>query len=283
QQVGGVHRAFAAATGTDQRVDLVDKEDDLSVRVRYFLDHRLEPFFELTLVLRTGNQQSHVEGHNGLVLKVLRYVAVDNPLCQPYHNGRLSDAGFAQKNRVVFCSPRQDLQYPADLIVAPDNRVDLTLPRQFVKVLRIAFQRLVLGFCVLVCHRRSSPKLFDGGDKPLAVEAHVVHYRGYLVARRLQCKQQVLDRNIFILEFARFLFRLLQYVVSGRRKVCLTTYSGKRFQQFVQFRLQNILVNAEFLEQVGDNVFVRLDDGFQQVRRLDGLMLMAHGNFCRLL
>ena len=43
-------------------MDLVYEEDYLPGAVNDFLDHTLEPFLEFSLILRTGDQGSHVQG-----------------------------------------------------------------------------------------------------------------------------------------------------------------------------------------------------------------------------
>src|SRR5690606_4301390 len=135
QQVGSVHRAFSAASGTNECVDLIDEENDLPIGVCHFLDDRLETFLEFALVLRTGNQQTHIQGDNGLVFEVFRNVSVDNPLRQTFYDGGLTDTGLTQKDRVVLCPARKNLQNPSDFVIATNNRIDLSLSRQLVKVL----------------------------------------------------------------------------------------------------------------------------------------------------
>ena len=74
QHVGGVHRPFRRA-GPDHGVELVDEQDDLSLRVGDLLQHRLQPLLELAAVLGAGDQRSHVECDDPLVLEPLGNVA----------------------------------------------------------------------------------------------------------------------------------------------------------------------------------------------------------------
>ena len=67
QHVGGVHRPLGLARA-DQRVHLVDEEDDLARRRRHLGQHRLQPLLELAAVLRAGDQRAHVERQQLLVL-----------------------------------------------------------------------------------------------------------------------------------------------------------------------------------------------------------------------
>ena len=68
QQVRGVHRAVRLA-GADQRVHLVDEQDDVAVGGGDFGQHRLQPLLELAAIFRAGDQRAHVERHQLLVLQ----------------------------------------------------------------------------------------------------------------------------------------------------------------------------------------------------------------------
>ena len=55
QHVRGIHRAFGGA-GADDRVQLVDEEDDLALGVDDFLQHGLQALLELAAILRAGDR-----------------------------------------------------------------------------------------------------------------------------------------------------------------------------------------------------------------------------------
>ena len=60
EQVGGVDRALGGA-GADDRVELVDEEDDLALGLLDLVEHGLQPLLELAAVLRAGEQRADVE------------------------------------------------------------------------------------------------------------------------------------------------------------------------------------------------------------------------------
>ena len=66
QQVRGVHRAFGLA-GADQRVHLVDEQDDAALGRGDFVEHGLQPLLELAAIFRAGDQRAHVEREQLLV------------------------------------------------------------------------------------------------------------------------------------------------------------------------------------------------------------------------
>ena len=60
EQVGGVHRALGRA-GPDDRVELVDEQDDLALGVLDLLEDGLEPLLELAAELGPGDERAEVE------------------------------------------------------------------------------------------------------------------------------------------------------------------------------------------------------------------------------
>src|SRR4051812_6653249 len=54
-----VHRAFGLA-GADERVELVDEDDELVRILGELLEHGLQPLLELTAELRAGDQRAEV-------------------------------------------------------------------------------------------------------------------------------------------------------------------------------------------------------------------------------
>ena len=124
EDVGGVDRALGGA-GTDQRVQLVDEEDRV-VGVAQLLDDLLEPLLELAAVLRAGHERADVEGQDALVEQRLGDVAGHDPVGEALGDGGLADARLADQRRVVLGPPRQDLDDPLDLLLAADDRVELS-------------------------------------------------------------------------------------------------------------------------------------------------------------
>ncbi len=123
QQVRGIHRAITLA-GTDERVHLVDEQDDLAVLGLHLVEHALQPLFELAAIFRAGNQSAHVERHQLLVLQRLRHVAIDDAQRQAFGDRRLADAGFTDENGVVLGAAREHLDGATDFVVAADHGIE---------------------------------------------------------------------------------------------------------------------------------------------------------------
>ena len=156
--------------GADDGVELVDEGDHLALGVGDLLEHRLQALLELAAVLGAGDHRTEVEADEPLVLEALGHVALDDAPGQALDDGGLADAGLADEHRVVLGAARQHLDDPADLLVAPDDGIDLPGARRLGEVAAVALEGLVLLLGVL------------RGDAVAA--AHLLHGRQHLLAAR---------------------------------------------------------------------------------------------------
>ena len=164
QDIGGIHGTLTT-TGTYQRVDLIDEEDDASLTLRHLVDDTLQALLELTLVFRTSHQGTHIQGEELLVFQVLRYVATDDTLGKSLYYCRLTCTWLTNQYRVVLRTTGEDLQHPADLIITSDDRVELPLSGKVHQVLGIFLQRLVVVVSRLRLHLLSLSQLMDSGTQ----------------------------------------------------------------------------------------------------------------------
>ena len=146
--VAGVDRALGAA-GADDRVQLVDEGDDLTLGVGDLLQDGLQPVLELAAVLRARDHRADVERDEALVAQTFGNVALDDAAGEPLGDRGLTDAGLADEDRVVLRAPREHLDDAPDLLVAPDHRVELALARVLGEVAAVTLEGLVLLLGVL--------------------------------------------------------------------------------------------------------------------------------------
>jgi hypothetical protein len=107
EQVRRVEGAARSRSGTDQGVDLVDEQDRLRV-VAQLLENALQALFEVATILGAGQQGAHVEAVDVRLGEDLGDVALDDAPRQPFGNGRLADAGFADQQG-LFLRRRQSV------------------------------------------------------------------------------------------------------------------------------------------------------------------------------
>ena len=156
EQVAGVHRALGRAR-PDDRVQLVDEQDDLALGVLDLLEDRLQPLLELAAELGARDQRAQVQRHDALVLEPLRDVAAHDPLGEALDDRGLADARLADEHRVVLRAPREHLDRAADLLVAADDRIELARTRLLRQVAAVLLERLVGRLRVLARHALAAP------------------------------------------------------------------------------------------------------------------------------
>lgn len=108
-------------------MDFVNEEDDVLVLL-HFLHQLLHPLFELATDSRALNQGNDVEPNDFLVGQLFWHFTRDDGLGETFDNGRLTNPGFTDQDRVVLGPPVEDFDDPLDLVVPTDHGVDLALP-----------------------------------------------------------------------------------------------------------------------------------------------------------
>ena len=191
QQVGGVDGALGCA-GPDDRMQLVEEQDDLASSLGDLLEDGLQPVLELAAVLGAGDQSADVERDHAPVAQRVGHVARDDPLREPLDDRRLADPGLADQHRVVLRAPREHLDNAPDLVVAADHGVELAVLRGLGEVAAELLERLVLVLGVLVGHAVGAAHLLDCLADLVA--------RGAGIDLRLarEREQQVLGRHVLV-------------------------------------------------------------------------------------
>jgi len=114
-------------------VDLVDEEDRPLVGGG-LLDELGEALLELAAVHRPGEQRPHLDGADVPVGDDRRDIALRDELRQPLDDRRLAHPGVADDDRVRLVLGHEDLDDLEDLRLAPDDRLQLALPRELREV-----------------------------------------------------------------------------------------------------------------------------------------------------
>ena len=142
EQIGRIHRAVGLS-GADQRMHLVDEQDDLAVRTGDFVQHGFQALFELAAIFRAGNERAEIERQQALVLQALRHVAIEDAQGEAFHDRGLADAGLADQHRIVLGAPGENLDGAADFLVAPNHRIELAVARGLRQIAGIFLQRVI--------------------------------------------------------------------------------------------------------------------------------------------
>ena len=195
--------AFGRA-GPDDRVQLVDEEHDLALAELDLVEHRLEPLLELAAVFRSGEERADVERPDALALQPLGDVAGDDPLREPFDDRRLPDARLADQHGIVLRPARQHLDRPADLLVAADHRVELSLLGEGGQIAAVLLECLVRALGILL------------GDA--LATSHLLERSEELFARHdVEREQEMLDGHELVAERAHLVGALSRHAGERRR------------------------------------------------------------------
>ena len=257
EHVGRVDGALGRA-GADDGVQLVDEEDDLAGGIGDLLEHRLEPLLELAAVLGAGEQRAEVERPDALALQRLRHVAVDDALGEALDDRGLADARVADQHRVVLRAARQHLDDAADLVVPADDRVELALLGERGQVAAELLERLVGALRVL---RRDA-----------LAAAHLLERAQHLLAREdVEGEQQVLGRDVVVLELARLLLGAVEHLAECVRDLRLQVlgalHGGPRREPLLRLCAQRVGRGAGALDDRARQLLVEQRE--QQVLGVD--------------
>lgn len=121
----------------------VDEDDDLTLRGPDLVEDSLQTLLKFAAVLRTSDHRCQIQLHNPLLAQPLRHITANDPLCKTLDNCCLPDSWLADQHGVVLGAPQQYLNDAADLIVAPDHRIELALARKGRQIATIALERLI--------------------------------------------------------------------------------------------------------------------------------------------
>ena len=236
QQVGRIHRAVGLA-GADQRVHLVDEQDDRAFGRGDFLQHGLQPLLELAAVFGARNQRAHVERQQLLVLQAFRHVAIEDAQRQALDDGGLADAGLADQHGIVLGAAGEHLDGAADFLVAADHRIELAVARGLGQVAGIFLQRVIGIFGRRAIGGAALAQRFDRRIEVLRRDAALAEDGAGLAALlERQAQQQPLDRDKAVAGLFGGLFRRIEGARQFGGKIDLPGAASGDFRQFASAR-----------------------------------------------
>ena len=101
QHIAGIQRSISL-TGSNNRMQLINKQDDLSVAVLHIIQYSFQTLLKFAPVLRSGNQRTHIQRKNLFILQAFRYIAPDNTLCQSFCHRSFANTGFTDQHRIIL-------------------------------------------------------------------------------------------------------------------------------------------------------------------------------------
>jgi len=271
EEVAGIHGPLGLARA-DDRVELVDEEDDAALGLFHLVQDGLEALLEFAAVLRAGDKRPHVEGEDGAVLEPLGHVAAEDPLREALDDGGLADAGLADEDGVVLGLAGEDADGAADLLVAADDRVELALPRLGHEVDAVLLEGLVGGLGIVGRDALGAAHVLERLEDlgPVEAETLAQFLQGLGLAGLDQAEEEVLDRDIFVLEGLGLVLGLGQYLIDRLGDVDLRGVHapgdlGQAVQLAIDRKLHGGGRDRHLLEEPGHDPLLLPEEGGEQV------------------
>ena len=203
-------------------MNLVDEENDLALGALDLFYRALEPLFKLAAEACSGYHGPHVELYHLLAAEDLGDIVLRQLASQALCDGRLAHPGPADEDRVILGPAAEYLDHAQNLGIPANDRVELALVGQLGQVAAEFLQRTVAGLCLRAGDLLPAAHLFDDLQDALAVHARLGQDPGRggipLVGNG---QEKVLGGDIVVLQFRRFLVRLVDHSLESRRDVHL--------------------------------------------------------------
>ena len=208
-------------------MQLVDEADNFAVRLGDLFQHGFQTIFEFAAELGARHDGAKIQRRQPLIAQLLRYVAFHDALRQTFHNGRFADAGLTDQHRVVLRAPAQHLHHTPDLVVAANHRVELAAPSHVDQIQRIALERLVLRFRILIRDPLRTTHRNQGLQNRVVVGACAIEQVSRWILLLLRNGQkQMLGRNEFVFKLFSLVEGRLKNLVQRWRHVDAASGAG---------------------------------------------------------
>ena len=130
-------------------MQLIDKENDLTLGFSYLLEDSFEPLLELAAVFSAGDERAHIECKYVFVLQIVRNIPRHNSLGKAFDRSSLADTGLADQYRIVLALSGQYQDSLTNLIITADDRIQLLLSGLLHEVRSVFVQCVVCRFRVV--------------------------------------------------------------------------------------------------------------------------------------
>ena len=182
----------------------------------------------------------------------------------------LPTPGLADEDRVVLRPPAEDLDDAADLVVAPDDGVELAGPGLGGQVAAVLLERGVRALGVLGGHALAAADALQCLQEGLLAGAVPLEDGLALAARLGDAEQQVLGRDVVVGEAAGFRLRPLDDRLGARiqaeRAALDPCAPGQRGRDLAAERGQ---VDAEPAKRLGRDAVVGVDERAEEMLRVE--------------
>ena len=232
----GVDRALGR-TGPDERVHLVDEQDDVA-RIHNLFDAFFQALLELAAILGARNERTHIKCEQTFASQDVRHLVRYDELRQALDDGGLAHARLADKQRIVLLAAGEHLHDPLDLACTADDRVELAVARLLCEIGAELLEHAVRRPSVRV------ERVAAGVHR--ALPHQVVERRAHIVARDAQAREHLERRSVALAHDAQQQM-LGGYVGLAHLHGLAQLFSSTRFTRGVKERCPDTSVSSSMV------------------------------------
>ncbi len=251
----------------------------MSPRCADLLEHLLQALLEVTAVAGARHERAQVQRVELLVLERLGHVAPHDVLREALDDGGLADAGLPDEDRVVLGAAGQHLHDPLDLLLAPDDRVELAVARSLREVAaELVEDGAARGLTLLRTAGGDGLLALVAGDELDDLLAHAVEVRAELVedlggdALTLtdEAEQDVLGPDVVVGQLQRLAQRQLEDLLGARGEGDVAGGSLLALtDDLLHLGAHGLERDAERLQSLGCDTLTLVDQAQEDVLRPD--------------
>ena len=224
--VAGVYGALGGAR-SDDRVYLVDEQDDLAPGLLDLLHDGFQALLELAAELGAGDHGRHVQRQHAASAQLPGCVAGRYGPGEALYDGRLADPGAPDEHRVVLRPPYEGLHGPGDLRIAAHHGIEPSLFGQGGEIDAVPVEGAVTALGPWIGDPVRAPDLLQGPIQALEIEVELPEQQGDIARVLLrQRDQQVLGADELVVQPVGLRPGPVQHPGGPRRDVYLGRLTG---------------------------------------------------------
>ncbi len=273
EHISCIHGAVRL-TRSHNQMQLVDKQNDASLALAHFLQNCLQTLLKFSPVFGARHQRAHIQRKDLLLLQSFRHIPADDPLGKPFHNCRLTDAGFSDQHRIVLRLAGQDPDHIANLRIPSDDRVQLLFSGALHQIVTVFIQCVIGRFRIVTGHPLIAPDRGQCLKKTVSRNAAFFQQRLHRRAGIVQKGQkQMLHRDIFISHPLCLILRTDQRPVQILADIGLPAGHLHPFVQSLLYSLfKESSIYVHLCDKSGDQALLLHQKAVQQVLLLNLLI-----------
>ena len=260
-------------------MQLIYKEDYLTVTLLYLFKHGFKTLLKLAPVLGSRNQSTHVQAKDLLIFKSARNIAAHYTLRQTFYYGSFTYTGLADEHGVVLGLSGKYADHVSYLRIPAYHGIQFLLSCLFHQILTIFFQCIISSFGIITGHPLVASYGLQCHQETLPCKSVFGKQSFYLfIGMGYHRQHQVLYGNIVITHGLCLILCADQHFIKIRTDPQISAlYLHSLFKSLNSPVLKVLGIDLHLLHQFKDKRFVQPKQRVKQMLLFYLLIAVLHG------